>query len=307
VNELLLNPGGFISSSSGILYGKTLFLGTGDGGEIQVEVTGTLRIQGRDFLGVPSSISSSTLTTGRGGNVTVHANHLQVSDGGLIMANSLGAGDAGELTIQANTLEIFNQGLITTSAQYAGGGDIHLTVANQLYLRQGQLTTSVAGGTGNGGNITIDHPQFVVMNHGRIVAQADAGHGGNIHIIAQQFLNTPDSLVSASSRVGLDGQVLITSPDQTISNSLLASPKTVRDISGLLPRRCDQMSFEEFLNRSTFYVYPIAGSTLSPYDLKPSHALRSFSKLPTVGLARVSQERRALDGQRLAWLTGCHQ
>jgi filamentous hemagglutinin family protein len=307
VNQLQLDQGGSIASSSGFLFGQTLLSGTGDGGEVQVEVAGDLRIHGRNFLGIPSNISSNTLTTGRGGNVTVRANHLQLSDGGLITANSLGAGDAGELTIQANTLEIFDQGQITTAAQYAGGGDIHLTAANLLYLRQGQLTTSVASGIGNGGNITLDHPQFVVMNHGRIIAQADAGHGGNIRIVADQFLKTPDSLVSASSRLGINGQVRIDSPDQTIGNSLLAGANTINAVPNLLPRPCEWASFEEYLNRSTFYVYPLAGSSLSPYDLKPSHAFRSFPTLPTAGQATVSKERRAGGSQRLAWLTGCHQ
>ena len=133
------------------------------------------------------------------------------------------------------------------------------------------------------------------------------GVAGNIHIVAQQFLNTPDSLISASSRLGLDGQVRIDSPDQTIGDSLLASPNEFTDLTGLLPRFCEDMSFEEFLNRSTFYVYPIAGDPLSPYDLKPSHAFRSVPRLPTVGQVTVSQGKWGEGKQRLAWLTGCHQ
>ncbi len=304
-HELQLDQGASITSSTSFVLGKTLFAGTGDGGEVNVSVTGDLRIRGSNFLGIPSNISSSTTTIGRGGNVKVQANQLQLREGGLITANSTGLGEAGNLTIQADTLEIFDDSQITTSAQLAGGGDIHLTVANQLYLRQGLLTTSVASGIGDGGNIIIGNPQFVVMNHGHIVAQADAGHGGNIRIIADQFLKTPDSLISASSRLGLDGQVRIDSPDQTIGDSLLASPTEFTDLTALLPRFCEDMSFEEYLNRSTFYVYPIAGSTLSPYDLKPSQGVQLIPKLATVGQATVV--RKGDGKQRVAWLTGCHQ
>jgi hypothetical protein len=292
---------------------------TASAGDIHIQVAGSLYLAGwtpvapmslgQNWGISPSQIESGTEGgSGKGGMLEIQAKEVLVTADGLISADSDNStGEAGEIRLQANTLQLTDGGNISTSAERAGGGDIHLTVANLLYLRQGQITTSVAGGIGSGGDINIDHPQFVVMNHGRIVAQADAGHGGNIHIIAQQFLNTPDSLVSASSRLGIDGQVRIESPDQTIGNSLLGSSNKFINISGLLPRLCENMSFEEFLNRSTFYVYPLAGSSLSPYDLKPSHALRSFPKLPTVSLATVSKERRAGGSQRRAWLTGCHQ
>jgi large exoprotein involved in heme utilization and adhesion len=270
VNELQLSQGGRIASNSGILLGKTLFLGTGDGGEVYVEVAGDLRIQGQDFLGVPSSISSNTLTTGRGGNITVRANHLQLRDGGLITANSLGLGNAGELTIQANTLEIFDQGQITTAAQYAGGGDIQVTTTNLLYLHKGYLTTSVMGGIGDGGNITIDSPQFVVLNHGNITAQADAGHGGNIRIVAEQFLKTPDSLISASSKLGIDGEIIIESLDETFSNNLFNLATDFIDVSRLLPQPCGKRGFETEVKRSKFILNFLAGSALSPHDFQPS-------------------------------------
>jgi filamentous hemagglutinin family protein len=256
----------------------------GNAGDIQINATGILTIAGTDEYGLKSTLNSSATSTNE----------------------NIVTGKAGTISLRANTLYLDKGGEINTSTQNASGGNIEITVTNLLNLPQGQITTSVHGGQGDGGNITLDNPQFVVMNHGQIIAQTDAGHGGNIHIVAQHFLKTPDSLVSASSRLGLDGQVLIESPDQTIGDNLVASPTEFIDVSGLLPRLCENMSFEEFINRSTFYVYPIAGSSLSPYDLKPSHAFRSFPTLPTVGQATVSKGRRAVGSQRLAWLTGCH-
>jgi filamentous hemagglutinin family protein len=214
-------------------------------------------------------------------------------------------GETGTISLQTQDLRVTNSA-ITTEAISAGGGSINLKTDKLVLLDRGQITTSVQGGLEKGGNIVINHPTFMVLNQGQVKAQADEGQGGNIHIVAQQFLKTPQSLISASSRVGLDGKVQIDSPYQNIGDSLVASPKEFIDVSGLLPRLCERMSFEEFLNRSTFYVYPIAGSSLSPYDLKPSHAFRSFPKLPTAGQATVSKERRAGESQRLAWLTGCH-
>ncbi len=287
-------------------------------GNIRIQVAGQLYLAGwapvvvkaigRIWEILPSLIGSGTMGgSGNGGIVEIQANEMVLTEGGQIGANSSnnGTGEAGEVLITTNTLHVTDGGNITTSADHAGGGDIHLTVANQLYLRQGLLTTSVAGGIGDGGNITIDNPQFVVINHGQIIAQADAGHGGNIRIIADQFLKTPDSLVSASSRLGIDGQVRIDSPDQTIGDSLLAGANTLNAVPNLLPRPCEWATFEEYLNRSTFYVYPIAGSTLSPYDLKPSLGFRLIPKLATVEQATVV--RKGDGKQRGAWLTGCQR
>jgi filamentous hemagglutinin family protein len=276
--------------------------GAGDGGTIAIEAN-------KLVLTERAGISISAFSTGNGGTITVDVNELILTERGSIDAQSDGlenAGEAGNIFIQANTLRLTEGGSISAESLHATGGNIRLGVANLLYLQNSQITTSVLGGMGDGGNITLDNPQFVVMNHSNIIAQADTGHGGNIHIVAQQFLKTPDSVVSASSRLGIDGQVLIESPDQTIGDNLLASPTEFTDLTGFLPRFCEKLSFEEFVNRSTFYIYPIAGDPLSPYDLKPSQAFRSVSRLPTVGQRTVSKERREGKKQSLAWLTGCH-
>jgi hypothetical protein len=47
------------------------------------------------------------------------------------------------------------------------------------------------------------------------------GQGGNINIAAQQLLKSTNSLVSASSRLGIDGNVQINSPIENVSGALL--------------------------------------------------------------------------------------
>ncbi|OQW91908.1 MAG: hypothetical protein BWK78_03215, partial [Thiotrichaceae bacterium IS1] len=124
---------------------------------------------------------------------------------------------------------------------------------------------------------------------------------------AQQFLNTPDSLVSASSRVGLDGQVVIDSPVEKISGSLLVLGTTFTDVSGLLPGFCTELSFEDFINRSSFTFNPIAGSSPRPDDLKPSSLLLPIQVSPNFTKATGFKEKKAELTQRLAWLTGCYR
>ncbi len=305
VDDLYLKTGGIITNSSGGLVGGKLFLGTGDSGTAKITAKNSIIATGQGYFN-PSGILSNTLVSGQGGNIEIHTNVLQIANGAEISANSLGIGNAGRLHLQANTIRLINRGHITTSAKTTAGGNILLTSPNLLYLDNAEITTSVATGKGDGGNITIGNPQFVVMNHGKIIAQADAGHGGNIHIIAQQFLKTPDSLISASSRVGLDGQVIIDSPAEKISGSLLVLATTFTEVSGLLPRPCTELSFEEFIHRSSFLVNPIAGSPPRPDDLKPSSLLLTIPAPLNFTKATGYKENKAELTQRLAWLTGCH-
>src|SRR5829696_2139677 len=97
-------------------------------------------------------------------------------------------------------------GLISTEATTANGGNIRLSVRDLMYLVDSQITTSVKGALGNGGNILID-PHLLVLQRSSIIAQAVRGHGGDITIIADQFLRSADSLVSASSELGISGTV----------------------------------------------------------------------------------------------------
>ncbi len=169
-------------------------------------------------------LSSSSTGAGRGGSVVVLPND-QVPDilvtgaGAGIRAISDGPQSAGTVQIDANSLTIRADGQVATEAKTGGGGDISIRAGRLVYLNQGEITTSVAGGTGSGGNIAIDS-QFIVLNHGTIQAKAFGGNGGNIGITASQYFATPDSLVTASSQLGLAGNINIQAPDTNVTGSL---------------------------------------------------------------------------------------
>jgi large exoprotein involved in heme utilization and adhesion len=96
-----------------------------------------------------------------------------------------------------------------------------------------------AGGvtaTDSGGNVTID-PDQVLLNRSDILASANAGNGGNITITAGFFVASADSRVDASSTRGLDGEILIDSPNELTGSVLpLATPAPV--VAGLLAQNC---------------------------------------------------------------------
>ncbi|MCV6636331.1 filamentous hemagglutinin N-terminal domain-containing protein [Candidatus Albibeggiatoa sp. nov. NOAA] len=224
VNRLSLQSGGVITSSSGGLIGGQLFAGTGDSGTTRITAYDSILLSGRTIFN-PSGIFSNTLVSGQGGDIEITTSYLHITQSATMAANSLGVDNAGNIIITADRIDLTEQGEITSSANQATGGSVMLFVTDRLHLQDSNITTSVQGGVSNGGNITIETPQFVVLNRSQIKAQADLGQGGNIRITADNFLKSFQSVVSASSRLGIDGNLDITSPDETISNSLLSLNK----------------------------------------------------------------------------------
>jgi large exoprotein involved in heme utilization and adhesion len=132
-----------------------------------------------------------------------------------------------------------NGAAISTEAEAstANGGNITLKVRDFLYLVSSKITTSVRGETGNGGNITID-PQFVVLNHSSITAEAVEGHGGNITINAGEFIPSTDSVVSASSQLGISGTVVISGPRVDVNGALVVLSSELRSAVAVLRNSC---------------------------------------------------------------------
>jgi large exoprotein involved in heme utilization and adhesion len=240
-NNLRVRQGSAISVST---------FGTGNAGSLNIKAD-TLEVSGTqtlEFSGnhkpviTPSNITSESVEStvvkrdaGQAGSISVQANTVTVFNNGKISTQTTGNAGGGNITINASNILHLQNGIITTSVKGStgNGGNIAINATNILYLQNGIITTSVKG-TGNGGNITIEHPQFTVLNRGKIKAQADAGNGGNIRIVAEQFIATPDSLVSASSQKGISGHVLISSPESDISGMLIVLPGTFTDATQLL-------------------------------------------------------------------------
>jgi filamentous hemagglutinin family protein len=258
VENLYLTQGGQINNSNGMFIGDTLSIGNNHGGTIQI-VADNMTISGIDERGLPSGIFNDTLSSGQGGNIEIKVKHLNLTHSGTISARSHSTGNAGEIVIQANNINLTEDSNISTSAENATGGNITVNTPNLLYLQNGQITTSVSIGKGDGGNIIIDNPIFVVLDKGKIRANADAGHGGNIRIVAEQFIKSPESFISASSRLGLDGKVNIESPTVDMNAFMVVLP------GGFVEAQLRQCTTEEIENPNTFKVNLIRDRKRLPF------------------------------------------
>jgi filamentous hemagglutinin family protein len=239
---------------------------TGNAGNITVDVTGTLELRNGSMIrtntrsrgkagtvrvhadrlltsndgaitvaGISSATSSRS--TGAGGEIIIDARQMALSDGSAISAESQGSGQGGDIGITVgDTLELDNSSIKAETAT-APGGRITVAVGRLFDLKGSRVTTSVAGGTGSGGNIFIN-PHLMVLDNSRIEANAQRGAGGNITIRAGQLIRTPDSVIRASSELGLSGTISIAAPNTDVAGNLVVLPETFFDVSSELRVAC---------------------------------------------------------------------
>ncbi len=279
----------------------TASFGRGNGGDIHIETAQNLHISGEDSSGFQSglfasNLDSTNLAAGKGGNITVLAGQLTLENnarinsetssqgaGGQIQiqaeqihlrnnaqiqANSESTGDAGTIHLQAGDKIIISHSKVNTSSSQADGGNIIIDTPSYLFVEHGEITTSVAAADGNGGNITLT-PEFLLLDNARVVAQAVAGDGGNIDVNTSALYKFSPSLISASSELGIDGIVAINTPDEDVSEGLLALV-TEFNQSKIAHNVCQ--SAEAGQQASQMLVLQYLGSPLSSDDWQPSHS-----------------------------------
>ena len=131
-----------------------------------------------------------------------------------------------------------NRSTISTEADEAGGGQIWIRAGKLLYLKDSEITTSVFGGPETtAGDINVDS-QFVVLNNGEISAHARQGRGGNIRISADNTFSSPESVIDASSELGLSGTVNISGDVTNVTGGLTPLPGKLMDAAGQMQVRC---------------------------------------------------------------------
>ncbi len=207
---------------------------TGDGGNIDIQ-TSSLLIEDSGW------INSFTETTGKGGDITISTQRTDLTTGAQISTESRvseNAGDAGNIAVAtAGNINMDNASLLTSSEK-AMGGDIKMRAGHMIHLVDSEITASVGGGVATtGGNVSVDS-QYVILKNSKVIANAFKGTGGNIAIDSNVFLADPDTIIDASSSLGIDGQVDIRSPVTQINSQISPLSKDFRTIVSLLRKPC---------------------------------------------------------------------
>lgn len=271
------------------------FDGAGNAGSI-VLVAGDLHLTDK------AEINAKTWGPGQGGEVNIHAQNIKLTDGGIITAYSDADGIAGQVTLTiGNRLQMRN-GVIETAAESADGGNLTITASGYVYLIDSQISSSVSEEFGGGGNLTLK-PKFVVLDGSQIFAKAKKGAGGNIDVTTTGIYNFTGEpigqIINASSEFGVDGEVVISTPDGNAVEGLFALPADFVDASQLIDTPCDQRVAE---NLSSLVFVPSEGAANAVADLFASGPLLVQIDQPVAVSQTGNQQNRPVT---LAFFTGC--
>lgn len=209
-----LTEGGYLTSAS---------QGAGDGGDMtiraeRIDISGGIAVpegvtllNGVQAFGLYSGLYlNSQGGSGRGGNLRLSAQDLNVSQGGVVGSVTVfGDGDAGDLDIRAGNLRLTGGGLIANSTSGAGDAGRLQVRADTLFV-SGRLSSdrfpgflprsslysgidssstyslnAQADSLGDGGHIRIDARELDIADRGRIATATEAeGRGGDIVVRA---------------------------------------------------------------------------------------------------------------------------
>jgi filamentous hemagglutinin family protein len=244
---------------------------------------------------VPSGVFSGAepgneRVTGRAGQVNLTTNDLTIRNQAVVGVASINRlrdkPGAGDIRIQARSILLDNQGRLNAETRSGRGGKINLDVSDALILRRGSQISTTAGvinAGGNGGNITINADSIIAApsENSDIRANAYSGKGGNVTIDTSRYLGigprdrpTATSDITASSELGTNGEIAISTPDIDPTRGLVELPTDIVDASQLIAQSCPiGGSSTERLSR--FVVTGRGGVPPSPTDLQRSDAIQS--------------------------------
>ena len=243
VDNLTIDSGGRISAGS-IVTDEAVDNERGQGGSLNIRATDSVLVIGTgDINGEPVTSNISTIAEGTGdaGNIALTSGNLDIRNGAEINASATGNEAAGDITVDARAVDL-DRGNIRAITTAGEGGNIDLSIADNLTLRNESLISAEATGNANGGNIDIN-ANFIIgfssqPSGSDIIANAEEGTGGNIDVTAESLFGiAQDEAVAgngtndidASSDFGLDGNVVIRVLDVEPIQEMTELPKNLTD------------------------------------------------------------------------------
>ena len=251
-DALSLSNGGQVDAST---------FGQGNAGFIEIAANDNITIDGESSQGNPSGVFSQVNlgAEGKGGNVTITADTLSLTNGGAFSASTFGRGNAGSIEIAANdsitingkTSQASSDGVTTDTLSLTSGGLVNASTLNQGNVgsvtitatdtiatdgknSQGSFSGAFSrvnlGAEGKGGNVTITTDTLSLTNGGRVSASTRGqGDAGSVEIAASDTItidneNPRDNPSGVFSRVeekavGNGGGVTIKTDSMFLTNS----------------------------------------------------------------------------------------
>jgi filamentous hemagglutinin family protein len=226
--------------------------GTGNAGNVKLNISDTIKIAGISNKSEPSGLfnrsaifsSVGSEAKGNAGNIDIDTGSLFVSDGGQIFASTRGEGNAGSITINApngtvsfdgtDNIVGFPSAAFSTVEEggVGNGGDINITARSLSLTNSGELNTFIRrGGNGTAGNVKLNVRDTITITgvdsgiFSNVLA-GGTGNGGNIEIYKGSLFVSDGGQITASTSgegeagsIKIDANSLFVDGGQLITNS----------------------------------------------------------------------------------------
>jgi filamentous hemagglutinin family protein len=186
----------------------------------------SLGYDGINNFGNIQLLTESKVSADNGGDISIRANDLTVTNGSAISANTSTTANGGQVTIQANKVEVSGASangqifstIAATSTGSGNSGNIEITT-NRLITKEGGDVSVKTVDSGKGGNLTVNASESIELigtvsipnstifsRSGFFAATEGIGDGGNITINTPLLQVLDGARVSVSTRgAGKDG------------------------------------------------------------------------------------------------------
>ena len=218
-----------------------------EGSNISINADSSLTLNGitPSSDDVRSGIQADTVGVGRAGDIDIKTPELVLKDGARIGANTFGDGNGGNVSIEADSINLSENPIIINASTYGAGdaGSIDVNT-NNLKVADGGLISSATRGSGRGGNVSVNANDIEltgatpeVGNFSSIsalsLAEGDAGSvnvdtstlrisdGGAVSTTAVAGGSAGNTTVNASESIRVEGDA---GQESSISSSVFAVP-----------------------------------------------------------------------------------
>jgi filamentous hemagglutinin family protein len=233
-----------LSVTSGAQVNALTYAG-GRAGNVNIMVRDAASFDGVDSNDAPSSVLTGVVegAVGDGGDLSITAGSLSLTNGATLSAITLGQGSAGNVNITVRDAVLVDgsardaTGIFTTVGVtgMGNGGTINLNAGSLSIIGDGAIAADT-NGRGQGGNINLDVQGILLLRGGKTAPTGESSRitlgvqpdgkasGGNLRINAGSLVLTNGGLVKASTQGQADaGNIDIMADVVDISGSVPSS------------------------------------------------------------------------------------
>jgi len=227
------DPGGTVVIRAGefVLDNASVFAdnrGTGQGGRVDVDVTGELRLTNESLL------SADAYDSGPAGTVSIAADTLRLETGGAVQVGNFGPQSGGDISITVDTSVVVdgvspdvdplrggqNSRIIAVTFGDGDGGNVHIQSPEVVVSNGGQIALESAGGAGNAGTLLVEADSMQLSNRGEVIATTSgAGDAGTVMLeVGALGLTEGGNISTATAGSGNGGEVFVNATRQVTAS-----------------------------------------------------------------------------------------